>query len=182
MCVTTLIYVFLTTKQLFINVWLSQNCGVDENSPVTVDIHYVSFFAIHRWNLTSSDVLECSISTVCRLTVCWRVAALTPEVLVSNCSCGRKALHSLPFILLSQPGKTLTCVSGSVCFRYNVCVDRHSAFFSWLSVEQSLTLEPQLPYLVTPDRRYITNRWTWHLFRHHLRQLQLSLLLCKEEL
>lgn len=150
MCVTTLIYVFLTTKHLFINVWLSKNCGVYGNSPVTEDIIHVPFFVLHSWNLKSSDVLECSISSVFRLTVCWRVAALTPEVLVSNSSCGQKALHSLPFILLRQPGKTLTCASGSVCFRYNVCVDRHSAFFSWLSVEQSLTLEPQLPYLVTP--------------------------------
>lgn len=41
MCVTTLIYGFLTTKHIFINVWLPQNCGVYENSPVTEDILHV---------------------------------------------------------------------------------------------------------------------------------------------
>lgn len=95
-----------------------------------------------------------------------------------------KRLRSLPFILLTQTPERFwrVCMHGKVCFRYNVCVDRCSAFFSWLSVEQSLTSKSQLPYLVTPQRRYIPNRWTWHLFRHQLRQPLLRLLLCKGEL
>ena len=118
------------------------------------------------------------------LTLCWRVAPPAPEGFISTCLRGREAapfapIHSAP----PDPERFWrVCMHGTVCFRYNVCVDRSSAFFSWLSVEQAHTSESQLPYLVTPQRRCISNRWTWHLFRHHLRRPLLRLLLCKEGL
>lgn len=86
------------------------------------------------------------------LTLCWRVAPRAPEVLISICLRGREAapfapIHCAPV----NPEKFWRmCMHGIVCFRYNVCVDRWSAFFSWLSVEQATHFRVPAPLTWSP--------------------------------
>lgn len=82
------------------------------------------------------------------VTLCWRVVPLAPEVFISSRLRGQKA-SPLTSIDAGLQTRKYFHVRGKVCFRYNVCVDRCSAFFSWLSLEQSLTSESQLTCLVT---------------------------------
>lgn len=97
--------------------------------------------------------LEGSTGAVFGLTVCWRVEPPAPEGLHRFLQCGRDAAPFTPIHSAPGPGTGFdACVcTARVCFRYNVCVDRLSAFFSWLSVEQSPTSgPPQHRHLVNP--------------------------------
>lgn len=119
------------------------------------------------------------------LILCWRVAPCAPEDVISICLRGQATAPFAPIHFAHGPGKvtvlTCVCVHGTVCFRYNVCVHRCSAFFSWLSVAQSLRTPGSLPgYPFTAYLNQWTN-WTWHLFRDKLRRPLLRPRHCSEE-
>lgn len=82
---------------------------------------------------------EGSIGTVFGLTVCWRVAALAPEVLrqVSSACTRSRSIHCYSS-RWSHPERVFGRVrlhGPCVCFRYSVCVDLRSVFLSRLSVD-----------------------------------------------